>query len=1376
MSGLSGFKSVRLAGTVIPADALTRAADGAMPGQKPADYGLVGTLTVNAAAARAWDVLLPAHQAWKARLARLGRGDAATGYTRDKWLLPLLYELGYGRPTPLHAGIDLPPGLGETKPAHFTLSHQLAWPADAVPTAALAIHLLGQGVDLERKIPGVTARAPHAMVQDLLNRSPVHLWALLSNGTTLRVLRDASSLARQSYLEFDLDLIFDNQLYADFRLLFTVLHATRFTPRDSGDPSAAVTVDEDNAAAAATDSAEETVPDIEPTGPRPNDCWFEDWRITAINDGARALAALRNGVAAALTALGTGFVAHPANAALARTLAASPGATTDLHRWLLRIAYRFIVLFVAEDRDLLHPDGGDQAARALYEDHFSTARLRRLAATRTGSRHSDLWDAHRLVTDALGGDGNPTLALPSLAASLYEPDAIGLLNKARISNRYLLAAIRALSQMTDKQTGAKRPVDYRNLDSEELGSVYEGLLVYTPRFDPAARTFTLQETAGNERKKSGSYYTPTELIALVLDEALDPLIDNALRAPDPESALFALTVCDPACGSGHFLVAAARRIAKAVASVRTSDPEPGPEQVRAALREVVARCIYGVDVNDLAIEIAKVALWLETLERGKPLAFLDAHLKVGNALLGTTPALLRGNVPDRAFAALDGDNREWTNKLKRRNKNERETAAQATLFDVAELDVTTAAFTKRLNDIENRPDASLTQVRARADAWRRFAEDPELKSAKLLADAWCAAFVQPKGPQQGQGITHRMVQQLQDDPETIPPAVSGQISTLAREFRFFHWHLEFPGIFTVSDVGTTGVDPVTGWRGGFSCVLGNPPWERVKIQDKEWFTSVGRDDIADAGNASKRAGVIAALEDSDASLYWRYRAAQRKAAATAHYLLASQRYPLTGRGDVNTYSVFAETFRTLLARDGSAGIITPTALATDKTTSAFFGDLVETKSLSALHDFVTNPRIWTDVGNRKFRFAVSAIRGRDVPVERIRMSFFSKHPTEVTPDRVFSIAPDEIRLLNPNTGNCPAFITRADADLTLAVYRRFPVLIRDGDPTGNPWGVSFLAMFHMSGDSGLFHEKHEVDAITDDGWKLSTADGDYVPLYEAKLLWHYDHRLSSYALRAAGSRDTELPRLTDAMHDDPDAEAGPRYWIEERRVAERLSKRWDRKWLFGWRDITGPALMRTLVPGVLPVAGTGDSFLLALPNDPSKVFLLHAAFSSLACDFVARQKLTGVHMKYFVLKQVAVPDPEFFARPTAWKHELTLGDWIRPYVLELSYTSHRLRPYAEELGDDGPPFRWLPERRAVLQAELDGAFMHIYGLQRHEVEHVLGSFRTLRTHEEKLHAEYRTQRLVLDAYDRMAAAARGEASWISLTTPAAASGPRHTSS
>jgi hypothetical protein len=556
-------------------------------------------------------------------------------------------------------------------------------------------------------------------------------------------------------------------------------------------------------------------------------------------------------------------------------------------------------------------------------------------------------------------------------------------------------------------------------------------------------------------------------------------------------------------------------------------------------------------------------------------------------------------------------------------------------------------------------------------------------------------------------------------------------------------------------------------------LLGNPPWERVKIQEKEWFSAAGRDDIANAGNAAKRREAIEALAEDDPVLLARFRSTQRKAAATAHFLLDSGRYPLTGRGDVNTYSVFAETFRTVIAADGSAGIVTPTGLVTDKTTSGFFGDLVSTKTLAALHDFVTNPRIWTDVGNRKFRFAVTAIRGRSRPVERIRMSFFSKYPTDVVPERVFSVTPDEIQLLNPNTGNCPVFVRRADADLTISVYRRHPVFIRDSNPADNPWAVTFMTMFHMAGDSDLFHERSDLSPTGDDGWLLDTADGDYVPLYEAKLLWHYDHRLSSYALRSPGSRDTELPRLTDAMHDDPNAEAVPLYWMNNTLVSERLKDRWDRGWLLGWRDITGPALMRTLVPCVLPTAAVGHQFPLVLPAKPDLAYLLHAVWSSLACDFIVRQKITGVHLPYFIFKQVAIPHPDSFMQPAPWDPERTLAEWIRPFVLELSYTSNRLRPYAEDLGDYGEPFRWVPDRRAVLQAELDAAFMHIYGFQRRDVEHILGTFRTLAATEERLHGEYRTRRLVISAYDRMTDAIHAGGGWSTTASAPAGLGPRH---
>ncbi|TVT22118.1 N-6 DNA methylase, partial [Amycolatopsis rhizosphaerae] len=1077
MTTLSAFRSARTVGAVLPSDALVRAVDLRMPGQNAEGYQLTPGMTVNAAVARAWEACLGAHRAWHAALDRLPPGDPAIGLTRDKWLLPLLYELGFGRPEKLTSGIELPPGLGETEPARFPISHRLAWPTGAVdPAVGVALHLLGAGVGLDTSTPNVAARAPQSTLQNFLNRSPRYLWGIVTNGRTLRVLRDASSLTRQSYIEFDLDDIFDNQRYADFRLFFLTVHASRFTPIAPETPPTAADTEEE--------------PETDSPGLSPETCWLERWRAVAIVDGARALATLRVGVARALEHLGTGFVAHPANTELRATLAAARDADADLHRALLHIAYRLIVLFVAEDRDLLHTGNTNTDAQAHYRDYFSTARLRRLATSRAGTRHTDLWDAHLIVTDGLAGDGLDALALPGLAASLFARDSLGVLASTKLPNRNLLAAVKALAEIVDPVTGVTRPVDYRNLDSEELGGVYEGLLAYKPRYDAAARSFTLEETKGNDRKKSGSYYTPSQLIALVLEEALDPLIGEALHAADPEAALLALTVVDPAVGSGHFVVAAARRIAAALATVRTGDIEPGPQALRTATADVIARCVYGVDVNDLAIEITKVALWLEAFDGSRPLPFLDAHFKVGNSLLGTTPKLLADNIPDTAFVALEGDDKPWTSKLKARNKAERKRGGkQLTMFDTEILDVETTALAKKARELDNQAATTLAQARKRADAWRRFEADPDLAARRLAADTWCAAFVQPKSPDHGPGLTHDTLREIVETPDSAPAGVIATVRDLARQYRFFHWHLEFPTIFTVPEPGTADVDPNTGWQGGFSCVIGNPPWERVKIQDKEFFAAAARADIADAKTAAIRATMIEALRDEDGDLHDAYLDTLRKSNRTAHLLLRSGRYPLTGQGDVNTYSVFAETFRTIVAPTGAAGIITPTGLATDKTTAPFFADTLDAKRLLAFYDFENEAKIFPEV-HHSYRFAVTAISGADRLALRTRFAFLTRHLADV-PDRRFELSPDEVMAMNPNTGTLPMFRTRTDADITLGIHRRHPVLIHDSTVDGNPWGLSFGTLFHMANDSGLFQQAPDLAGAHFNGWSYEDSEREH---------------------------------------------------------------------------------------------------------------------------------------------------------------------------------------------------------------------------------------------------------------------------------------------
>lgn len=1368
MSALSTSRAVHTVGTALPAEALPRASELRMPGQTAEGYQLPPGMSLNGAIARAWEAMLGAHRQWTAAVDRLPEQDVATKITRERWLLPLLYELGWGKPEVVSGGLTVPPGLGEEQAPHFPISHRVSWPDAAQPAVWVPLHLVGAGVDLDTKTASVTARAPQAMAQDYLNREDRALWGVVSNGSKLRLLRDASSLTRQSFVEFDLDAIFADQLYADFRILFLTLHASRFAPR----------LDEKavKAAASGADDEDAEASDAEQAEPKLDNCWLERWRTTAIDDGARALLNLQHGIAIALQELGTGFVSHPANTTLRATLAAASDADRDLQRALLRIAYRLIVLFVAEDRDLLHPSGTPTPARKLYANYFSTARLRRLAAAPIGGWHTDLWDAHQIVTDALSEDGYPALGLSGLGASLFARDALSILDGAKLPNRAFLAAIRALAQIDDPVTGLPRSVDYRNLDSEELGGMYEGLLAYTPRYHADERVFTLDVSTGNDRKKSGSYYTPSELIALVLDETLDPLIDEALRSANREQALLELTVIDPACGSGHFVVAAARRIATALAMVRTGDTEPTPTALRTATADVIEHCVYGVDLNDLAIEITKVALWLEAFDADRPFPFLDAHFRVGNALLGTTPELLRHNIPDDALVALGDDDKEWTKKLKARNKSEAKADAdQLTLsFGSETLDVETRQFTKAANDADAGTAATVAAMRARADAWRRLEADPDLVAKKLVADAWCAAFVQHKfgAVTSGQGITHSTLRALSETPESVPDTIITQINELARQYRFFHWHLEFPGIFTVPDGGST--DPETGWTGGFSCVVGNPPWERVKIQDKEFFGNAGRPDIEGAATAAIRKKMIDELKDADPDMFTAYHAALRQSEGTAHILLKSGRYPLTGQGDVNTYSVFAETMRTVTSPEGAAGVITPTGLATDKTTAPFFANTLSNHRLYAFYDFENEAKIFHDVHNQ-MHFAISVMTGGMRIAPRTRFAFYTRYISDL-PSRRFDLAAGEVLALNPNTGTLPMFRSRKDADITLGIYSRHPVLVREGETDGNPWGISFATLFHMANDSHLFHTAEDLADRIFNGWSYRRGGTEYVPLYEAKMLSHFDHRFSTYmgATQAQLNKGT-LPRLDDNDHDDPGIEPVARYWIEHSKSQSRLSERWPYDWLLGWRDITKAHQVRTFIPCVLPTSAVGHAFPVAYLDDPTNGFLLQAMWSTFTFDFIANQKLSGNHMTYSVVNQMASVAPGSFQDPALWKPDVLLRDWIRPYACELSYTSRRLRSYAEALGDLGPPFHWDPERRALLSADLDAAFLHIYGLNRNEAEHVLDSFFVFRKYEERDFGEYRTRRLVLEAYDRMTKAiAAGGQGWKPLADPPAGHGQRHT--
>jgi len=1336
-----GLSAVRSEGAILPPSILQRIhrEDPSLGGMTPDDFGLSG-LRVREAASQAWNSLQAPWRAFQVERERLSATAPTTGVTRNRWLNQIAKALDYGAIDPLSDSLKLE---GREFPVSHLYGHS-------------PIHWVGFRIDLDHRTPGEKGAArmsPHGLVQLLLNASDDYLWGFVSNGLKWRILRDDNSLSRQSMVEFDLEAIFEGQLYDEFLLFYLLCHQTRVKAE------------------------------------KPEECWLERWSQAAANEGKRALDTLRNGVEKAIETLGQGFLRHPANQALRQSLRDGTLDKQTYYRQLLRMVYRLLFLFVAEDRNLLLLPEASLETRDLYAEYYSTQRLRLLAERLRGShRHHDLFQQLRLILGKLGlEDGCGELGLPALGGFLFSAETCPDLDGAELSNGDFLQALRFLA--VTQEGGRRTRVDYKNLASEEMGSVYESLLELHPELSTDGTKFELRSASGNERKTTGSYYTPDSLIQCLLDTALNPVVDEAIRtarqkfqAKDEEvpeaQAILALRVIDPAVGSGHFLIAAAHRIAKRLAQVRTGDDEPAPEATRRALRDVIGRCLYGIDVNPMSAELCKVALWMEALEPGKPLSFLDHHIVVGNSLIGATPKLIAAGIPDDAYTQIEGDDKAVCTALKRQNRAEQ--AGQGNLFspEVYSGRGLLAAWER----LEGLSDENFKSIQKKAQEFREAKVAVGMR--QRLADTWCAAFTVPKVPASASGrcgITTATLRSLAAGKELDAPT-SRAVEDSAARFGFLHPHLAFPDVFA---------------RGGFDAVLGNPPWERIKLQEKEFFAERVRE-VALAQNKTERTRLISSLRGTP--LHAEFIQAKRDAEASSLFIRKSKRFPLAGRGDVNTYAVFAELMRGLVASKGRAGIIVPSGIATDDTTKHFFADLIENNSLSSLYDFENGMRESDEAaeqvdedaetpstqrrsrarGNAEdrllfpgvhasFKFSLVTMTGRDAEAVRPQFAFFCHRPSDVSaPGRAFTLTKSDIALLNPVTKTCPIFRSARDAELSKGLWRGNQALGSLVSGRGVP-AFPIRRVLDMGNRAITANAKpiEPSDEYLEPYSLRLDCDGGFLPIWEGKMIGAFNHRVCSvYVNPDNASRQAQSRRHTVAEWEAPlfRPRAAFAYPELQLRTAHDNARR---DWLLAFKDVGSVTNERTLIAAAVPYCGTNFSLrVVTVPSDnPLWALILVGLLNSFALDYCLRQKLGGLHVSDYITYQL--PVPPIFDEGQASSDRTR---FIVSRVLELTYNSFDLTTLARGCGYEGEPFSWSDERRFWLRAELDAVFFHLYGLARSDVDYILETFPIVKRKDLIANGRYRTKGAILEVYDAMAEAIRTGVPYQTKLNPPPANG------
>ena len=1065
----------------------------------------------------------------------------------------------------------------------------------------------------------------------------------------------------------------------------------------------------------------------------------------------------------------------------------------------LILLYRLLFVLYAEDRGLLpvnDPRYEDYGLRKPVRDHVA----HRMQGGGVFSASASSYYDHLMTLFRQIDEGDESIGLPPYNGGLFASEAAPLLKTARLTDKIVGDVIYDLSHTETE--GTRHFVNYRDMSVQQLGSIYERLLEREPVRDDNGGIVV--RTNSYARKDSGSFFTPQELVDLIVDRTLKPLAEERLKAfedkskelrsdhrpiadrhaellaLDPAEAVLDLKVLDPAMGSGHFLVTTVDFLSDYIAELAEYVPavpewldgdysSPLVERVATIRRDilqraqasdwvmdetqlsdqaiirrmVLKRCIYGVDKNPLTVELAKVSLWLHSFTVGAPLSFLDHHLRCGDSLVGL-------RVPE-ATAEL--------NRL-------------GGLFASSAIAGAEAA-TSGMQRIEEMSDADVAEVRESAELFRGV-EDTTANLRGLLdflcGLRWLTSDMRGKArtaletplvetlgsrPSEAYSLLAR-------GPDAVGDGETGGDDTSWSGFKelwsdsryiadregFLHWEAAFPGVWQRWQEE----QPV----GGFDAVIGNPPWDRIKFQEVEWFATRSPG-IALAPTAAARKTAIQRLRASGAPLAAEFDAAKEQAEGLADTVRASGDYPLLGGGDINLYSLFVERAMRLVKPDGFVGLLTPSGIYADKTAADFFKSVSTSGRVAGLFDFENRrpgsglTHFFPDVDSR-FKFCALIFGGAERRFQETQCAFFL-HDTETIsdPNRCFPLAPSDFARVNPNTGTAPIFRTRRDADITRRIYARHPVLVdRSQGEERKAWPVRYVRMFDMTNDSHLFRTAAQLDSagfypVQGNRWKRG--EEMYLPLYQGRMIWHFDHRANSVRVNPESTHNPYLSEpVSEAQHADPDFLPQTQYWVPADNVDTALPE--SRGYTLGFRDIARPTDVRTMIASIVPWAGYGNTAPLLVEADATDSACLAANLNAICVDFVARQKAQGTHLNWYILEQLPVIAPEGYDQRFGDK---TARDLVHDHVLRLTYTANDMAPFARDLGYDGPPFIWDEEERRHLRVRLDALYFHLYGLSREDAGYVLETFPIVRRQDEAAFGSYRTRDLILAYMNAFAA-------------------------